>query len=177
MEHDDSRSTAPWVWMVVTLGAIMLILVVWWAVAAQSDRQVVVTPEERAPQPSVQPPAEQQPYPEQQPRVIERERPVNIYIEREERQPSVIIVPRGENPPEARERLRQVDLPATFSYQGRTWEPSNTAVSGDEVDLLDTGASVDGNIVYAQRGDTPPYDHIYLETEPGSGIYIRYDPR
>ena len=44
------------------------------------------------------------------------------------------------------------------------------------MDLKDTGSSVDGNIVYAERDDQPPYDELYLETEPGSSIYIKYEP-
>ena len=178
MEYRNDRpGIAPWVWVLIVLAAIILIFVIWWAVAAQGPEQVVVVPggeEEQPVQPPPQQPSAQQP--EEQPQVIERERPVNIYIEREGREPNVVVVPRDEQQPRAEERMRQVDLPGEFRYQGRTWEPSDQAVSGDEVSLRDTGASVDGNVVYARQDAERPYDELYLETEPGSGIYIKYEP-
>ncbi|HUV04594.1 MAG TPA: hypothetical protein VMX94_05755 [Armatimonadota bacterium] len=170
------RGPPPWVWVLIVLAALILVFVVWWTIAAQGPRQtVVVVPEEERPAvPPVQrPPAERPP---EQPVVVEREPPVNIYIGREQPRPSVIVVPKGEQPPEAMERLRQVNLPGRFRYQGKTWEPADQAVSSEDADLKDTGASVDGNIVYAERDDQPPYDELYLETEPGSGIYIKYEP-
>jgi len=162
------RGTPPWAWVLIVLVALILVFVIWWAIAAQGPEQtVVVLPkEERPAAPPEQPP--------EQPVVVERERPVNIYIEREQPRPNVIIVPQGEQPPEARERLRQVDLPSRFRFQGKTWEPADQAVSIEDVDLKDTGTSVDGNIIYAERDDQPPYEDLYLETEPGSGICVKY---
>jgi len=176
MEHPHVRRGAPlWAWVLIVLAALILVFVIWWAIAAQGPEQtVVVLPkEERPTAPPEQPPPAKPP---EQPVVVERERPVNIYIEREEPRPSVIVVPQGQQPPEARERLRQVDLPSRFRYQGKTWEPADQTVLREDVDLKDTGASVDGNIVYVQRDDEPPYDELYLETEPGSGIYLKYEP-
>lgn len=169
-QPEERRRTSPWVWILIVLVAILLLLLIWWAVGAQSPREAVVAP----PKEEVSPPAQM---PAEQPVVVERERPVNIYIEREEPRPTVIVVPRDERPLIARERLRQVNLPSLFRYQGRLWEPSNEAVTSDGVSLKDTGASVDGDVVYTTQAAEPPYDELYLETDPGSGIFIKYKPK
>lgn len=169
MEYPYRRGIAPWIWVLIVLAAIILVFVIWWAVAAQQPEQTIVTQPEETAEPQLQQPTETQ-----QPVVVERERPVNIYIERERPQPRVIVVPRGETPPQARERLSQVNIPSAFRYQGKVWEPSDEAVSGDNVKLKDTGASIDDNIIYAEQGATSPYNELYLETEPGSGIYVSY---
>ena len=171
MEVPRTQGIAPWVWILIVLAALILVFVIWWAVAAQSPERVASVPPER--EEVARPPAVQ---PAEQPVVLERERPVNIYIEREQPRPSVILVPRDEQPPQARERLRQVDLPDRFRYQNKIWEPSGDTVISDEANLMDTGASVDGNIVYAEQYTAPPYDDLYLETGPGTGIYIQYEP-
>lgn len=166
----ERRRMAPWVWVLIVLAALILVFVIWWAVAAQGPKEtVVIQPEEVE-----QPPAPPQPV--EQPVVVEREQPVNIYIQPQQPRPNVVIVPRGQQPPAAKERLRQVDLPGQFRYQGNMWEPSDQAVLEDDVNLKDTGASVGGNIVYADRDAEAPYDRLYLETEPGSGVYLKYEP-
>ncbi|NIR01194.1 MAG: hypothetical protein GTN78_13510, partial [Gemmatimonadales bacterium] len=133
----------------VVLLAIALVLVIWWAVAARGREGPMVTaPEEEerveAERPAVQPPEQ---LPAEQPVVVEREQPVNIYVQPERPSMRVIIVPQGERPPEARPRLRKVDLPGRMRYQGEVWEPSDEAFIQEAIDLKDTGASVDGNIV------------------------------
>jgi len=169
----ERPGTAPWVWVLIVLAALVLIFAIWWAVAAQSrERPMVTAPEEEnleVERPAAEAPAEQ-------PSVVARERPVNIYIQPEEPRVRVIIVPQGERPPEARERLRKLDLPGRFRHQGRMWEPTDEAFIEDAVDLRDSGASVDGNIIYVERDAEMPYEDLYLETEPGSGIYIKYRP-
>jgi hypothetical protein len=162
----ERRGIAPWIWVLIVLGALILVFVIWWAVAAQAPKTAVVPQEvkEQAKQP-------------EQPVVVERQQPVNIYIERQQpaqQGPRVIVVPQNQQPPEAIERLRRVDLPSRFRYQGSVWEPSGQAVMGDTTRLRDTGASIDGNIVYVEEGTESPYYQLYLETEPGSGIYIGY---
>lgn len=173
------RDRTPWIWLLVVLLAIALVLVIWWAVAARGrERPMVTAPEEKerveAEQPAVQPPPEQ-PLAEQ-PVVVEREQPVNIYVQPERPSMRVIIVPQGERPPQAKPRLRKVDLPGRLRYQGEAWEPSDEAFVQEAIDLKDTGASVDGNIVYVEEDAEPPYDALYLETQPGSGIYVQYEP-
>lgn len=166
----DRRGVAPWVWVLVVLAAIILIFVVWWAVAAQpTEETVIVPPAEREREP-VGEPAQQQPV------VVERERPVNIYIERDQPRPNVIIVPRDEQPAMAQDQIRQVDLPSLFRYMDRTWEPTEQTVSREDEQLVRTGASIDGNAVYAREDATQPYDELFVEAEPGSGIYVRYRP-
>lgn len=169
----DRRRTPPWVWVLVTLGAVILVFVIWWAVAASGPREtVVVTPEER--QPSVEP-TPQQPPPSEQPVVVEPSQPVNIFIERN-RPTAVIIVPRGQEPPEARENLEEVALPGEFRYRNRIWQATTEVVMGDQANLRDIGATVDGNPIYADQDARPPYDVLHLETEKGSGIFIKYKP-
>ena len=172
MEQLPRRTgTAPWVWVLIVLAALILVFMIWWAVAAQAPETTVVVPEEQPQPPVVQPLL---PPTQEQPVIIERERPVNIYIEREQPNPRVIVIPQSQQPPEAKERLSLVNLPSRFRYQGRAWEPSDEAVSGDTINLRDTGASINGNIVYAEQGTEPQYDALYLETKPGSGVYVKY---
>ncbi|MHB1001040.1 MAG: hypothetical protein ACYC27_17495, partial [Armatimonadota bacterium] len=163
MEHPhDRRGFAPWLWILIVLGALILVLVIWWAVAAQSPEETVVVPDNG--QTTIAPPPQQTPTTPQQPTqpvTVTRERPVNIYIEQREAQPRVIVVPKDEQPPEAKDRLRQLDLPGSFRYQDKVWEPSDQAVTGDTAELRDTGANIDGNVIYAQRSDTEPYDDLY----------------
>lgn len=170
----ERPGVAPGVWVLILLAAVVLIFAIWWAVAAQNRERPMVTPPEAEEQAQVEAPPAQPPA--EQPVVVKRERPVNIYVQPEEPRIRVIIVPQGERPPEAKERLRKVDLPGRFRHQGRMWEPTDEAFVEDSVDLKDSGASVDGNIMYVQQDAEPPYDVLYLESEPGSGIYIRYRP-
>jgi hypothetical protein len=161
--------------MLIVLAAILLIFIVWWIVAAQTKEETVVVP---GPEQPVTPPT---PMPEpppsaQAPVIVERERPVNIYVERNRPEPRVIIVPEGRQPPEAMERLRKVDLPDRFRYQGKVWEPSDEAFARGVLDLRDTGASVNGNIIYTEQVAVSPYEELYIETSPGSGIYLKYIP-
>lgn len=172
--HDDDRHyVAPWVWILIVLLAIILIFVIWWAVAAQSPQRTVVVPGQEQPvtppvqQPAQQPPA--QPTQAAPPQVVER--PVTIYVERGQAPSTVYIVPKGEQPPQATQRL---SLPGEFIYEGRNWKPSDTALTSDT--FADTGASVAGNTVYAGPDDQPPYSALYLETQPGSGVYVEYKP-
>ena len=166
--HDGSRRIPPWVWILVVLLAVILIFVVWWAVAAESPERTVVVPGPAQPTAPVQQPAQQPPA---QPQVVER--PVTIYVEPGQTPPTVYVVPKGQQPPQATQRL---SLPGEFSYQGKNWEPSTTAVTSDTVKLTDTGASVVGNTVYAAADDQPPYSALYLETAPGTGVYLKYQP-
>ena len=42
--RDGNRRVPPWVWILVVLLAMILIFVVWWAVAAQSPERTIVAP-------------------------------------------------------------------------------------------------------------------------------------
>lgn len=168
------RGPAPWVWVLIVLAAILLIFIVWWIVAAQTKEETVVVPGPEQPVTPPTPMPEQPPPSAQAPVIVEREQPVNIYVERNRPEPRVIIVPEGRQPPEAMERLRKVDLPDRFRYQGKVWEPSDEAFARGVLDLRDTGASVDGNILYTEQDAVSPYDELYIETSPGSGIYLKY---
>lgn len=169
----DRRHIPPWVWVLVALGAVILVFLVWFAVAASGPREtVVVTPEEKQPSVERTPP---QPPPSEQPVVVEPPQPVTIFIERN-RPTTVIIVPRGQEPPEARENLQEVTLPGEFRYRNRIWRATTEVVMGNEANLRNIGATVDSNPIYADYDAVPPYDVLYLETEKGSGIFITYKP-
>ena len=170
--HEDRPGMAPWVWILIVLLAIIVVFVVWWTVAAQSPQRTVVVPGQEQPTAPIQQPAQQPaPQPAAQPQVVER--PVTIYVERGQAPSTVYVVPKDQQPPQATERL---SLPGEFSYQGKNWEPSGKAVTSDTVKLTDAGADVAGHTIYVQTGAQPPYDTVYLETQPGSGIYITYQP-
>lgn len=192
------RGLPPWVWVLIVLGAILLVFVVWWTVAAGSRQQIVVVPAggETTVQPSTQPaqPAPAQPAQptqptmpttsvspsrptaqSQKPIVIVREHPVNVYVQPKSPTPSVIVVPKNEQPPAGVASARPSSLPGAFSYQNKTWQPSNEAVT-DKTTLRNTGAVVNGDAIYVKVDAQPPYDELYVETSPGSGILVRYDP-
>jgi hypothetical protein len=160
---EDNRGVAPWIWVLIVLLAILLVFVIWWAVAAQSQRTVTV------PGPAQPTTPAQQPAP---PQVVER--PVTIYVEGGQTPSTVYIVPKGQQPPP--QATEQVSLPGEFGYAGNNWEPSGQAVTSDSVKLMDTGLQVDGNTIYADEGAQPPYSTLYLQTQPGSGVYIKYEP-
>ena len=177
MEYrDERRGVAPWVWVLIVLVALILVFVVWWAVAAQDERETVLVPVEED-SAERQPPADRAPGSETQPVVVERERPVNVYIDREQPRPTVVVVPRDEQPPEAGRNVTQIDVPSRFRYQGETWEPSGTTVTPDAADLTETGVSVGGRNLHAPRGAEAPYDELYLRSEKQGGVYIQYTPR
>jgi hypothetical protein len=48
-------------------------------------------------------------------------------------------------------------------------------VAGDNTNLKDSGDSAGGRTIYVEQNAQKPYDHIYLETESGSGIFLRYN--
>ncbi|HET6457046.1 MAG TPA: hypothetical protein VFI02_21820 [Armatimonadota bacterium] len=164
---EDNRGVAPWIWVLIVLLAILLVFVVWWAVAAQSQRTVTVPGPAQPTTPPAQQPAQTTP-----PQVVER--PVTIYIERGQTPSTVYIVPKGQQPPP--QATEQVSLPGEFSYAGKNWEPAGQAVPSDSVKLVDTGLQVEGNTIYADEGAQPPYRALYLQTQPGSGVYIKYEP-
>jgi len=175
---------APWVWVLIVLAAIVLIFVIWWAVGAQSPNQTVIVPGEQQ-QPTTVPPSSTQPaQPTQpvqtpqssQPVVVQPQRPVNIYVGKEQPNPNVVIVPRGEKIPQATDNMKQVNLPSSFKYTGTTWTAATDAVSGDYTTMTDIGAQVQGHEIYAPAGDTKPYTELYIETSPGSNVYLKYTP-
>lgn len=175
------RGLAPWVWVLIVLGALLLVFIVWWAVAAQNQEQTVVVPNQPptvAPPTVTTPPTNTQPQTTTpaKPTVVERSQPVNIYVERNQTAPKVIVVPTDKQPPEATNRLTKIDLPGKFKYQDQTWEPSDQAISGSDVNLKDSGASINGNVIYVMKDAQEPYNEVYLETNPGSGIYVKYIP-
>jgi hypothetical protein len=64
-------------------------------------------------------------------------------------------------------------LPASFDYQGRTYQFSNGPV---DVTVLTTGQYTDSHIIYHVSGDTPPYEALYLELTANSGKFYKYTP-
>lgn len=167
MEH-RGRGVPGWVWVLVVLAAIILVFMVWFVVSASTRRPTVVVPPEQ--QPAVQPSQQQQPV------IVKRERPVTIYVQRNQPQPKVYVIPEGKQPPEAKANVEPVNLPSQFRYQSTLWQPSGQAFTSDHVMLKDTGLNVGGNIVYARQDAQAPYNAFYLETQPGSGVFIEYTP-
>jgi|GEM_PF-2854128 len=194
MEYRDERRN-PWPWVAIIAGLLIFLAASWWIASASTrgDDIVLLDEEEEQPasrqptqpgQPSTQQPSQQpgsRPATEE-PTVTEQQPPVNIYVERTperpEQRPVVVVVPRGDQPRATDGgQLSQVDVPAQFRYRGSSSEADDQAVSPRSEDLTDTGASVDGHAIYVQRDDDPPYDAVYVETEPGSEVYVRYTRR
>ena len=177
MVEANERHIAPWIWVMIVLLAIILVFVIWWVVAAQSPRTVVIVP---GPSQPTTPPT-QQPSPPSgtaqppQPVVVQPQTPVNIYVQDRQPSPKVIIVPRDQQPPPSAQGATQVTLPGAFKYQGKTWTASDEAITSSTAKLKDIGATVDGNPLYAGQGAEPPHDTLYLETSPGSGIFLKYE--
>lgn len=186
------RRIAPWIWVLIVLLALILIFVVWWVVAASNTGGVVVVPGPS--QPTAQPTQPAQPsQPSQpsgggtqqptsggtqqpaQPVVVQPQPPINIYIENKQPAPKVTVAPKGQQPPSTAQNAQQVDLPGAFKYQGKTWNASSTAVMSSSTKLKDIGVTVDGKPLYADQDAKPPYDQLYIETSPGSGIFLLYD--
>ncbi|MHB0913059.1 MAG: hypothetical protein ACYC2Y_06400 [Armatimonadota bacterium] len=153
--------------------AVILLLAVW--LFARPRETVVAGPQTGQP---VQPPMQAQPPQQTQPpQVVERPQPVNIYIERSRpEQPRVIIIPRNEQPPSNQGRVQRVDLPGRFRFEGRMWQPTDRDVLTARADLQETGYEVSGRQIYVRSGAESPYDELYVETEPGSGVYVKYEP-
>ncbi len=185
MAEIRERRIAPWVWVLIVLLALILIFVVWWVVAAQSPSNVVVVPgpsqPTTTPQTPTAPPSQPSP-PAQpatpsggtQPVVVQPQPPVNIYINTKGATPEVYVVPKGQQPPSS-SNAQQVNLPGAFKYQGKTWTASDTAVTSATAKLKEIGVSVRGKPLYADQNAKPPYDTLYIETSPGSGVFLEYD--
>lgn len=187
MDHEHRDETRnPWPWVGIVIGMLIFLGASWWIATAgtrgnytpiqPTTTQPMQPAEQPSQQPAKQPAAEKPTVTEQQPRV-------SIYVERTPQQPDqspvVVIVPEGQQPPKGSDgtEVKPVDLPARFKYQGSTWDATDQAVSPDPSTLTDTGASVNGNEIYVDQTDKPPYDAVYVETEPGSGVYVKYTKR
>lgn len=181
---DDTRSN-PWPWVAIIVGILIFLTAAWWIAGASSrDRETVLLPPDEPERTEPAQPSTQPTQPDQttEPTVTERQPPVNIYVQRTPEQPNrrpvIVVVPEGQQPPRSDGmRLSEVDVPAEFRYQGSVWQASDQATSPDPDDLVDTGANIEGKDIYAERNDRPPYDTVYVETEPDSGVFVRYTKR
>jgi hypothetical protein len=111
-------------------------------------------------------------------REVVRERPVEVYIQERPREtPRVVVIPEGQSAPARDEGYRAVDLPGEFRLFNREWKASQgTVVTADDLDLVTADQQVEGNTIYVARGDSTPYDALYIEVMGGSRNYIRYEP-
>jgi hypothetical protein len=150
---------------------IVLVFVVWWTVAAQSRDRVTTAP---GPAQPTTPPIEQASLVREQPVVVQPTAPVDVYVERGTTPPVVYVMPKGRKPHAPMDRLSRVNLPTAFKYRNMTWVPSGEAVTASDAKLMDIGVAVDGNLVYADQEARPPHKSFYLETSPGSGVFIAY---
>jgi hypothetical protein len=179
------RGPSPWVWVLIALAAIILVFVIWFAIAAQNQQETIIVPgggQETTPPTTGQAPS--QPAPSQQtpsqPTPPQSAPPqtgtnVNIYVGKDQNQPNVVVVPKGGQAPSSASGMQQVNLPGEFRYSNTLWKVSRQAVAGDNANLKKTGDSTGGKAIYAEQSAQEPYDHVYLETRPGSGIFLRYD--
>ncbi len=174
MDHPHYRRTTPWLWVAIGLAAVLLVFVVWWVVEAQSPKQTTVVPGTE--QPTTPPMMEPVPAPQSQPPSTTAQPNVNIYIEKQPSGPNVIVVPQGAQPPASTKGLSKVNLPAQFQYQSKTWNPTKQAITGNNLGIKDTGDAVRGNEIYVDQDSQSPYDHVYMETATGSGVYLKYEP-
>lgn len=77
------------------------------------------------------------------------------------------------SPPAETSDQAQPGTPRAFTYAGQMWVLSDGPV---RVNVESIGKLPDGHVVYAEVEDTPPYDALYLETAPNSGLYQKYVP-
>ena len=171
MEVAGERQIKTRLWAPVAVIVIVLVSAVWWAVAAQSRDHVTTAPGTAQP---MTPPIERALLVREQPVVVQTTKPAEIYLERGTTPPVVHVVLKGRKTHGQVERLSRVNLPAAFKYRDKTWVPSGRAVTASDAKLMDIGVTVDGNLVYADQDARPPYKSFYLETSPGSGVFVRY---
>ena len=171
MEVTSGRQIKMRAWAPVAVIAIVLVFVVWWTVAAQSRDRVTTAP---GPAQHTTPPIEQASLVREQPVVVQPTEPVDVYVERGTTPPVVHVVLKGRKPPVPIDRLSRVNLPTAFKYRDKTWVPSGEAVTASDAKLMDIGVAVDGNLVYADQDARPPHKSFYLETSPGSAVFIVY---
>ncbi|MDO8682445.1 MAG: hypothetical protein Q7N50_03065 [Armatimonadota bacterium] len=176
-----------WAWFAIALGLIMVVLIVWFAAA--SSREAAMQRYEKQ-QPAATAPSETKPQAMPSPTIPtpegtmpqegvtqEKREPVSVYIyERKEAPVRVIVVPEEEKGSVEREGYRAVDLPGEFSLYGLEWRASQGALmTGEALDLMDTGKRIEGHHVFISKDDVEPYDALYLETTEGSGKYIKFE--
>ena len=171
MEVTSERQIKTRLWAPVAVIVIVLVFVVWWTVAAQSRDRVTTAPEPAHP---TTPPIKQASLLREQPVVVQPTEPVDVYVERGTTPPVVHVVLKGRKPPAPMDRLSRVNLPAAFKYRDKPWVPSGEAVTASDAKLMDIGVTVDRNLVYADQDARPPHKSFYLETAPGSGVFIKY---
>jgi len=180
--HREDRSN-PWPWVAIIAGLLVFLGASWWVgMAATRNNQrapAVQTQQPVQPQQPAQPSTGQtQTGQAAQPTATQQQPPVNVYVQTPQspgERPVVVIVPEGKQPPQANgSQLSEVNIPARFKYLGSIWQASDQAVSPDQSTLKDTGANIGGNEIYVDHNDKPPYDAVYVETEPGSGVYVKY---
>lgn len=171
MEVTSGREIKTRLWAPVAVIVMLLVFVVWWTVAAQSRGRLITS---AAPVEPTTPPIEQASLVREQPVVVQPTEPVDVYVERGTTPPVVHVVLKGRKPPAPMNRLSRVNLPTAFKYRDKTWVPSGEAVTASDAKLMDIGVTVDGNLVYADQDARPPYKSFYLETAPGSGVFVKY---
>ena len=153
MEVTSGRQSKTRLWAPVAVIAGILVLAIWWAVAAQSRDRLITSAGHVEP---TTPPIEQASLVREQPVVVQPTKPVEIYVERGTTPPVVYVVLKGRKPPAPMDRLSRVNLPAAFKYRDKTWVPCGEAVTASDAKLMDIGVTVDGNLVYADQDARPP---------------------
>jgi hypothetical protein len=73
-------------------------------------------------------------------------------------------------------RLAAAKPPAAFDCQGTRWMPTGETTTPRDTALRDIGLTVERSIVYARLDAEPPYTALYVETHPGSEVFVRYRP-
>lgn len=81
--------------------------------------------------------------------------------------------PTPPSPPGETSDQAQQGTPKAFTYAGQMWVLSDGPV---RVNVESIGKLPDGRVVYVEVEDTQPYDSLYLESAPNSGLYHKYVP-
>lgn len=138
-----------WLWVMLGVAALLItILVVSGAMSRPPEEVVVVGPAVKTGNPA-------------------------DYLEPPPRPSVMPTSPPTPVPPGATSNQTQPETPRAFTYAGQMWTLSDGPV---KVDVESIGKLPDGRVVYVEVGDIPPYDALYLESAPSTGLYHKYVP-
>ena len=143
-----------WIWVLLAVALLLVLIVAISAAASRGQRQAFVPgPEVTTGNPQdfmEQPPTPAVPPTTTEPETVTPTTPGT---------PGTGQIPQG--------------LPEAFTFQGRTWQFAEGPV---QVEVVTTGEYADDHIIYQRQNRQPPFQELFLETEPNSGIFYKYIP-
>jgi hypothetical protein len=101
---------------------------------------------------------------------------IDLYLDQDQPKPRILAVPRNQQPPQTSTPLSRLSIPARFRFEGKLWQASGETLSGPDLNMQAVEADVEGYPLLAKPDAKPPYDHLYLETEQGSGVFADFRP-